>query len=51
MGSEDEAEQSTAALPSVEREDQADSRTRLIHRPARDIFPLLGGPPVFSYQV
>src|SRR5258706_2921487 len=32
-----------AALPSEERQDQADSRTHLIHRPARDIFPLLGG--------
>jgi hypothetical protein len=29
----------TAALPSVEQQDQADSRTHLIHRPARDIFP------------
>src|SRR5271170_3167988 len=41
----------TAALPSVERQDQADSRTRLIHRPARDIFPPLGGTRVFSYRV
>src|SRR6478735_2026572 len=32
-----------AALPSVERQDQADMRTHLIHRPARDILPLLGG--------
>src|SRR5450759_1814796 len=32
-----------SALPSVERQDQADSRTHLIHRPARDILPLLGG--------
>ena len=32
-----------AALPSEERQDQADSRTHLIHRPARDILPLLGG--------
>jgi hypothetical protein len=31
------------ALPSIERQDQADIRTHLIHRPARDIFPLLGG--------
>src|SRR6267142_1856036 len=40
-----------AALPSEERQDQADSRTHLIHRPARDIFPLLGGTLVFSYRV
>src|ERR1035441_7456300 len=26
-----------SALPSVERQDQADMRTHLIHRPARDI--------------
>ncbi len=32
-----------SALPSVERQDQADSRTHLIHRPARDILPPLGG--------
>src|SRR5476651_2321711 len=32
-----------SALPSVVRQDQADIRTHLIHRPARDIFPLLGG--------
>src|ERR1700692_3616585 len=31
-----------SALPSVERQDQADSRTHLIHRPARDILPPLG---------
>jgi len=37
-----------AALPSVERPDQADSRTHLIHRPARDILPPLGGSRVFS---
>src|ERR1035437_6595629 len=36
-----------AALPSVERQDQADMRTHLIHRPARDILPLLGGTRVF----
>jgi hypothetical protein len=40
-----------AALPSVERQDQADSRTHLIHRPARDILPLLGGSRIFSYRV
>ena len=27
-----------SALPSIERQDQADMRTHLIHRPARDIF-------------
>ena len=32
-----------SALPPVERQDQADMRTHLIHRPARDILPLLGG--------
>jgi hypothetical protein len=31
--------------------DQADMRTHLIHRPARDILPLLGGSRVFSYRV
>ena len=30
---------------------QADIRTHLIHRPARDIFPPLGGARVFSYRV
>src|SRR5450631_447190 len=40
-----------SALPSVERQDQADMRTHLIHRPARDIFPLLGGSRIFSYRV
>ena len=38
-----------SALPSIERQDQADMRTHLIHRPARDILPLLGGTRVFSY--
>jgi hypothetical protein len=37
----------TAALPSEERQVQADIRTHLIHRPARDIFPPLGGARVF----
>ena len=32
-----------------ERQVQADIRTHLIHRPARDILPLLGGSRVFSY--
>src|SRR5450756_3015738 len=40
-----------SALPSVERQDQADMRTHLIHRPARDILPLLGGTRVFSYRI
>src|SRR6476620_4468674 len=40
-----------AALPSVERQVQADIRTHLIHRPARDIFPPLGGTRVFSYRI
>src|SRR4249920_3258424 len=30
---------------------QADSRTHLIHRPARDIIPPLGGARVSSYRV
>ena len=34
-----------------ERRVQADIRTHLIHRPARDIFPPLGGALVFSYRV
>src|SRR6476660_8900984 len=37
-----------AALPSVARQVQADIRTHLIHRPARDIFPPLGGALVFQ---
>ena len=36
-----------AALPSVEWQVQADIRTHLIHRPARDIIPPLGGARVF----
>ena len=32
-----------ATLPSDERQVQADMRTHLIHRPARDIIPPLGG--------
>src|SRR5258706_7679420 len=48
-----------AALPSIERQNQADMRTHLIHRPARDIFHCsveLGFPPIgfdparFSYS-
>jgi hypothetical protein len=40
-----------AALPSDERQVQADMRTHLIHRPARDIIPPLGGVRVSSYRV
>src|SRR5450755_3116835 len=40
-----------AALPSDERRVQATKRTHLIHRPARDIFPPLGGARVFSYRI
>src|SRR5665811_1077126 len=40
-----------AALPSDERQVQADMRTHLIHRPARDIIPPLGGARVFSYRI
>ena len=39
----------TAALPSNERQVQADMRTHLIHRPARDIIPPLGGARVSFY--
>src|SRR3984957_9183491 len=42
---------STAALLSIKRPVQADMRTHLIHRPARDIIPPLGGARVFSYRV
>src|ERR1035437_9827194 len=38
-----------SALPLHQRQVQADIRTHLIHRPARDIFPRLGGTRVFSY--
>ena len=34
-----------------ERQVQADMRTHLIHRPARDIIPPLGGARVSSYRV
>ena len=33
------------------RQNQADMRTHLIHRPARDILPLLGGARVSSYRI
>ena len=38
------------ALPSDEWQVQATKRTHLIHRPARDIIPPLGGARVFSYR-
>jgi len=38
---------SSTALASDERKVQADMRTHLIHRPARDIVPPLGGARVF----
>ena len=38
-----------AALPSIGRQVQADIRSHLIHRPARDIIPPRGGARVFSY--
>ena len=40
-----------AALPSYRLQVQADIRTRLIHRPARDIIPPLRGAPMSSYPV
>ena len=40
-----------AALPSDEWQVQATKRTHLIHRPARDIIPPLGGARVFSYYI
>src|SRR5215471_16949719 len=42
---------SWAALPSDERRVQADMRTHLIHRPARDIIPPRGGARVSSYRI
>jgi hypothetical protein len=41
----------TAALPLADWQVQADIRTHLIHRPARDIIPPLGGSQVFSYLI
>jgi hypothetical protein len=41
----------SAALPSDVRQVQADMRTHLIHRPARDIIPPLGGARVSSYRI
>src|SRR6516225_11909705 len=40
-----------AALPLDKGQVQADMRPHLIHRPARDIFPRLGGSRVFSYRI
>ena len=40
-----------AALRSDEQQVQADMRTHLIHRPARDIIPPLGGSRFFSYRI
>jgi hypothetical protein len=40
-----------SALPADERQVQADIRTHLIHRPARDIIPPLGGARLSSYCV
>src|ERR1700756_742846 len=40
-----------SALPSDERQVQADMRTHLIHRPARDIIPPLGGARVSFYWI
>ena len=39
------------ALPSDERQVQADMRTHLVHRPARDIIPPLGGSRVSFYWI
>src|SRR5450759_1289773 len=38
-----------SVLPLHQRQVQANIRTHLIHRPAKDIFPRLGGTRVFSY--
>src|SRR6476620_4675475 len=40
-----------ATLSLNERQVQADMRTHLINRPARDILPLLVGSRAFSYRV
>ena len=40
-----------SALPSGERQVQADIRSHLIHRPARDIIPPRGGARVFSWLI
>src|SRR5262245_47972963 len=41
----------TTALPSDERQVQADMRTHLSHRPARDIIPPLGGARFSFYWI
>ena len=40
-----------AALPLTKRQVQADIRSHLIRRPARDIIPPLGGTRVSSYRI
>ena len=47
MGFEDQAEQSLPRPCREIRPTQADIRTHLIHRPARDIIPPLGGSQIF----
>ena len=47
MGFEDEVEQSMPRLTVRCRQVQADTRSHLIHRPARDIIPPFGGTRVF----
>jgi hypothetical protein len=42
---------SNAVLPPGERQVQADMRTHLIHRPARDIIPPRGGTRAASYRM
>ena len=49
MGFEDVVEQSFGRP--CRRQVQADMRTHLIHRPARDIFPPLGGARVSFYWI
>jgi hypothetical protein len=51
MGFEDEVEQSLPRPCRNCRQVQADMRTHLIHRPARDTIPPLGGARVFSYRI
>ena len=51
MGFEDEAEQSLPRPCREIRPTQADMRTHLIHRPARDIIPPLSGTRVSSYRI
>jgi hypothetical protein len=51
MGFEDEAEQSIGRPYRQTNGVQADKRTHLIHRPARDIIPPRSGARVFSYRI